>query len=82
MMTETLEELFRQYYIPSAQSEKQREIEEYHRQLIGRLEKPERKKVLRIIDAKDMIEQEHTLESFICGFRLAWRILSELYGEP
>jgi hypothetical protein len=37
MMTETLEELFSQYYIPSPQSEKQREIEEYHRQLIGAL---------------------------------------------
>ncbi|SMC80646.1 DUF6809 family protein [Papillibacter cinnamivorans] len=81
-MTETLEQLFRQYYTPSAQAERQREIEEYHRQLIGSLEKQERKKVLRIIDAKDMIEQEHTLESFVCGFRLAWRILSELYGKP
>ena len=81
MMTEMLEDLFRQYYTPSPQTERQREVEEYHRQLIGSLEKPERGKVLRIIDAKDMIEHEHTLESFVCGFRLAWRILSELYEE-
>ena len=46
--------------------------------LIERLDKPERKMVLRIIDAGDRIANELSLDSFICGFLLAWEMTSEL----
>ena len=35
---------------------------------------PERKLVLRIIDAQDSITEQTSLDSFIAGFELAWRI--------
>ena len=53
-------------------------IEANHRMLIGRLDKPERKLVLRIIDDKDRIAGELSLDSIICGFKLAWRLANEL----
>jgi len=63
-------------------AELNRKIEEDHLQLIDRLEKPERKLVLRIIDAKDMIAGELSQDSFICGFQLAWQIVNQIqsYG--
>lgn len=50
---------------------------------IQRLNKPERKLILRIIDAKDHIAEERSIDSFICGFELAWKLSSELnsYNE-
>ena len=34
--------------------------------------------MLRIIDAKDHIAAERSVDSFICGFRLAWGMANEL----
>ena len=53
-------------------------IEECHRALIEALGKPERRLVLKIIDAKDHISEDTSLDSFISGFRLAWRMSAEL----
>ena len=47
-------------------------------ELIERLEKPERKLVLQIIDCKDQIAEDLSIDSFIAGFRLAMRLSQEL----
>lgn len=65
-------------FTPSSHDRDRQEIEQYHRLLIERLDKPERKMVLRIIDAGDRIANELSLDSFICGFLLAWEMTSEL----
>ena len=78
-MKDMLDELYRRFYHPSPQTDLQREIKDAHRQLIDRLEKPERKLVLRIIDAKDMITGTEVQESFYCGFWLAWRLFTQLH---
>lgn len=54
------------------------ETEDCHRQLIERLDKPERKLVLQIIDGKDRIADELSMDSFICGFQLGTRLATEL----
>ena len=48
------------------------EIEECHQALINTLDKPERRLVLRIIDAKDRMVEDTSVDSFISGFELAW----------
>ena len=62
------------------------EIDDCHQQLIDRLEKPERKLVLRIIDTQNLIAEERSIDSFLCGFKLAWDLSNELYhyesGHP
>lgn len=77
-MNETLKKLYAQFYTPSAEPEAKREIEDAHRQLIQRLDKPERRLILRIIDAKDRIAETRSIDSFICGFELAWKLSTEL----
>ncbi len=78
-MQNPLDELYDQYnrFVPDA--EIQKEIEACHQQLIRSLEKPERKLILQIIDRKDMISGLRAKESFVCGFWLAWGLLSQLY---
>lgn len=77
-MNETLKNLYARFYTPLAESETKWEIEDAHHQLIQRLNKPERKLVLRIIDEKDRIAETRSIDSFICGFELAWKLSTEL----
>ena len=77
-MNETLKLLYDRFYTPLPMAEASHEVETCHRQLIERLDKPERKLVLRIIDAQDSIIELTSVDSFICGFRLAWEIANEL----
>ena len=77
-MNETLRMLHNRFYTPLPMAESEQEVETCHRQLIERLDKPERKLVLRIIDAQNLMIEERSLDSFLCGFRLAWEMANEL----
>lgn len=77
-MNETLRLLYDRFYTPLPMVESEQEVETCHRQLIERLDKPERKLVLRIMDAQGLIAEERSVDSFICGFRLAWEMANEL----
>ena len=41
-------------------------------------DKPERRLVLQIIDAKDRIVEDTSIDSFISGFELAWQLSTQL----
>lgn len=77
-MNDTLNQLYNRFYTPMSMAECEQEIEDCHRQLIERLEKPERKLVLQIMDAQNLITEERSLDSFLCGFKLAWELAYEL----
>ena len=77
-MNELLQELYDNFYTPPEPTALRQEIESCHQALIERLEKPERRLVLQIIDCKDHIAEDLSIDSFICGFRLAWQLSNEL----
>lgn len=77
-MNETLKVLYDSFYQPLELTEEKQEIKDCHQQLIERLDKPERKLVLRIIDAKDRSAELLSIDSFICGFELACKMATEL----
>ena len=77
-MNELLKALYDNFYEPLPETELKKEIEDCHQQLIAALDKPERRLVLQIIDAKDQIAEDRSIDSFIAGFRLAWRLSNEL----
>ena len=81
MENELLKRLYDCFYTPPELSEQENEVEECHKALIAALEKPERKLVLRIIDAQDSIIELTSLDSFIAGFELAWRLSIELQND-
>ena len=77
-MNKLLKDLHDCFYTPPELAATKREIEECHRALIEALGKPERRLVLKIIDAKDHISEDTSLDSFISGFELAWKLSIEL----
>ena len=77
-MNETLRLLYDKFYTPLPMVESEQEVETCHRQLIERLDKSERKLVLQIIDAQNLMIEQRSVDSFICGFRLAWEMANEL----
>ena len=77
-MYDTLKLLYERFYTPLPLEAAEQEIDDCHRQLIDRLEKPERKLVLRIIDTQNLMAEERSIDSFLCGFKLAWELSNEL----
>ena len=77
-MKTLLKDLYDCFYTLPEFSEQKQEVEECHQTLIKVLEKPERRLVLRIIDAQSMMAEERSIDSFISGFELAWRLSMEL----
>lgn len=77
-MNEILKALYDSFYQPLDSAKEKQEIKDCHWQLIERLDKPERKLVLRIIDCKNQIAEDLSIDSFISGFSLAWRLVNEL----
>lgn len=67
-MHETLIALYDHFYQPQEMVETKAEIDEAHQTLVDRLEKPERRLVLKIIDGKDRIAEDLSEDSFISGF--------------
>ena len=78
-MNNALKKFYYRFYTPLPMAESEQEIETCHQQLIERLEKPERKLVLQIIDTQNHIIEERSLDSFLCGFKLAWELANELH---
>ena len=78
MKYKLIKELYDCFYTPPELSAPQQEIGECHKALIKMLEKPERRRVLQIIDAKGRIAEDTSIDSFISGFELAWQLAMEL----
>ena len=77
-MKTLLKDLYDCFYTPPEFSEQKQEMEECHQALIKVLEKPERRLVLRIMDAQSLMAEERSMDSFISGFELAWQLSMEL----
>ena len=77
-MNEMLKALYDSFYEKLPATQLKAEIERCHQELIEKLDKPERKLVLQIIDCKDQITEDLSIDSFIAGFRMAMRLSQEL----
>ena len=77
-MNELLYELYEKLYTPLAMAKQREEIYHCHHKLIEVLDQPERKLLLTIMDRKDEITDELAFDSFICGFKLALQLSTEL----
>ena len=78
METKLLKELYDSFYERPAATQLKTEIERCHQERIEKLDKPERRLVLQIIDCKDQIAEDLSIDSFISGFTLAWSLSNEL----
>lgn len=78
MKYKLLKDLYDCFYTPPELPVQKQEIDECHQALSEVLGKPERRLVLQIIDAKDRIAEETSIDSFTAGFELAWKLSVEL----
>ena len=78
MKYKLLKDLYDCFYTPPEFPVQKQEIDECHHALSEVLGKPERRLVLQIIDAKDRIAEDTSIDSFIAGFELAWKLSIEL----
>ena len=76
-MNEIMNALYSKFYNRPPAMQLKEEIEHCHQELIERLDKRDRRLVLQIIDCKDQIAEELSMDSFIAGFRLAWKLSQE-----
>ena len=65
-------------FTPKLNDEQRRDLEAKRQEVATLLDKQGRKKLLRLVDAHTMAQEEMALASFIAGFRLAWGIATEL----
>ncbi len=65
-------------FAPTPNQKQRRQLETKRQEVAALLDKPGRKKLLRLVDAHTMAQDEMALASFIAGFRLAWGIATEL----
>ena len=58
------------------------EVNQIHKELSARLEKEDRRLLLKLVDLEDALRCDATLHSFVSGYRLACGIHYELSAEP
>lgn len=78
MKNKLLKDLYDSFYIPPEFSAQKLEIKECHQELIEAMDKQERRLMLQIIDAKDYMVENVSIDSFFSGFELAWKLSAEL----
>jgi hypothetical protein len=77
-MDKILRALYDSFYTPPEMAELTGVVEANRMLLRERLAKEDRKIVLRIVDDMSMMALERSYDSFICGFKPAWRLANEL----
>lgn len=77
-MPNRLNDLYHSFYKAQEFAKLKMSIEENHKILINHLSKEDRKIVLRIIDALEMVCNYQSKDSFIQGFKLGFELTNEL----
>ncbi len=77
-MDSILTTLYEHFYLMPKKNAEEARIIASHQILKQRLSSRNHKLVLRIMDDKDLICSEVSLDSFIQGFQLAWRIVNQI----
>ena len=81
-MYEYMRGLHQQFFKEPDFPELRQEINEIYQALTEGKAKPERRKLLKLVDLEAELRDEISLASFAAGFRLAWGIIAELNMEP
>ena len=68
-------------FAPKPNHKRCQELETKRQEVATLLDKQGRKKLLRLVDAHTMAQEEMALAGFIAGFHLAWRITMELMAD-
>lgn len=77
-MENILDILYERFYTPLELEKLNEIVVDCHRQLVEKLDKAERRLLLKLIDVQAEILDETSQDSFLCGFKLALELASAL----
>ena len=80
-MNDYMQALHQRFFREPECADVREEIEELRQELRETLQKPERRKLLRLVDAQNLLREETSLASFMAGFKLAWGLSKELEAD-
>ena len=80
-MNDYMRALHQRFFQEPECADVRREIEELRQELRETLQKPERRKLLRLVDVQNLLREETSLASFMAGFKLAWGLAQELEAD-
>ena len=80
-MNDYMRALHQRFYQEPDFSELEEDIENTRQEVRDCLDKPQRRKLMQLVDAQNLLREKTSLASFIAGFKLAWGIAKELEAD-
>ena len=74
--------LYKRFFQVPDFTELEEEIEQTRQEVRDYLGQPERRKLMQLVDAQNLLREKLSLASFIAGFKLAQEIAKELEMVP
>ena len=74
--------LYQRFFQAPDFTELEEEIEQTRQEVRDYLGQPERRKLMQLVDAQNLLREEISLASFIAGFKLDQEIAKELEVSP
>ena len=80
-MTDYMTALHQRFFQELGFTELEEEIEQARQEVRDCLDKLQRRKLMQLVDAQNLLREKTSLASFIAGFKLAWGIAKELEAD-
>ena len=77
-MNDYMTALYQRFFLEPDFIELEEEIEQARQEVRDCLDKLQRRKLMQLVDAQNLLREKTSLASFIAGFKLAWGIAKEL----
>ena len=80
-MNDYMTALHQRFYREPDFTELEAEIEQTRQEVRDCLDKLQRRKLMQLVDAQNLLREKTSLASFMAGFKLAWGIARELEAD-
>ena len=80
-MNDYMTALYQRFFREPDVTELEEEIEQTRQEVRDCLGKLQRRKLMQLVDAQNLLREKTSVASFIAGFKLAWGIAKELEAD-
>ena len=80
-MNDYMTALHQRFFREPDVTELEEEIEQARQEVRDCLDKLQRRKLMQLVDAQNLLREKTSLSSFMAGFKLAWGIAKELEAD-
>ena len=80
-MNDYMTALYQRFFQEPDFTELEEEMEQTRQEVRDCLDKLQRRKLMQLVDAQNLLREKTSLASFMAGFKLAWGIAKELEAD-